>query len=810
MSAANALAAPTGRQLVDVVVELDAPPLARTGLSVGEVGSRGVLGRIHRAQAAFVRTLLARIPTADVHWRYRIVLDGLAVTLPAGRLAELRQLPGVLRVFPSARYGLLLDDSPEQIGAPSLWGPLLEHAGQGIKIAIVDDGIDPTHPLFAAGPLTMPSGFPRGDASFTNPKVIVARSFAPRRSGWKHASKPFDPIYSFHGMHVAGIAAGNPTTFTSTLSGQEINVSGVAPRAFIGNYKALTVPTESGFGLNGNSPELVAAIEAAVSDGMDVINLSIGEPALDPAQDVVALALDNATLAGVVVVVAAGNEHDLFGRGSIASPGSSALAITVGAVTGGPDEEAGLLAPFSSSGPTPVGLLPKPDVAAPGVEILSAAPGNALQLLSGTSMAAPHVAGAAALLLGLHPGWTPEQIKSALVQTGEPAFAASNRLVEASPARHGGGIVDLAEATDPRLFATPQSIGLGLLDVSSQSRLVTASIVLTDAGGGAGPWAVSVDEIELGAGVAFGTPASIDVPGTLTVSVDASVDAIEGVRSGYVVLERAGERRRIPYWLRVTRPRLPSVPARLLSGPGTFSGDNTGGTALVDRYRYPETPAVATARLAGPEQAFRIVLAQPAVNFGVAIIERVAGVRVEGRIVRDRDENLLQGLTALPYVGNPYLPSFLSPSPSIGVLHALAGEYTVVFDSPRLRDAGRFRFRVWIDDTTPPDARLVSRTAAGGRLLVRVSDRGAGVDPRGILFSLGGGELDRGRVVGPGLVALDVSGVRPGRYRLVLRVSDRQEAKNNENVASILPNTRTLTTAIRIPADRARNPLERR
>ena len=112
-------------------------------------------------------------------------------------------------------------------------------------------------------------------------------------------------------------------------------VSGVAPRAYIGNYKALTVPTDAGVGLDGNAAEIVAAIEAAVADGMNVINLSIGEPEVEPSRDLVALALDAAAAAGVVPVVAAGNDFDEFGRGSLASPGNAAQAITVAAVSSG-------------------------------------------------------------------------------------------------------------------------------------------------------------------------------------------------------------------------------------------------------------------------------------------------------------------------------------------------------------------------------------------------------------------------------------------------------------------------------------------
>ena len=95
-----------------------------------------------------------------------------------------------------------------------------------------------------------------------------------------------------------------------------VKVSGIAPRAYIGNYKALSVPTDANVGLDGNAPEIVAAIEAAVSDGMDVINLSLGEPEIEPSRDIVARALDAAAAAGVVPVVAAGNDFEEYGGGS--------------------------------------------------------------------------------------------------------------------------------------------------------------------------------------------------------------------------------------------------------------------------------------------------------------------------------------------------------------------------------------------------------------------------------------------------------------------------------------------------------------
>ena len=203
--------------------------------------------------------------------------------------------------------------------------------------------------------------------------MIVARAFAPAGTTWKYARLPFDPVQSGHGTHVAGIAAGNANT---TANGN-VKVSGIAPRAYIGNYKALSVPTDADVGLDGNAPELVAAIEAAVADGMDVINLSIGEPEIEPSRDLVALALDAAAAAGVVPVVAAGNDFDEFGRGSLSSPGTSEKAITVAAVTSS-SGSASSLADFSASGPTPLSLRLKPDVSAPGVSILSSVPNGAL------------------------------------------------------------------------------------------------------------------------------------------------------------------------------------------------------------------------------------------------------------------------------------------------------------------------------------------------------------------------------------------------------------------------------------------------
>ena len=378
-----------------------------------------------------------------MHWRYRIVANGVSVVLPSRDLPRLAGLPGVREVFAPTTYRALAGPDAVTIRARELPAADIPNAGAGIKIGIIDDGVDQRHPFFDPTGYAMPPGYPRGQAAYTTAKVIVARAFPPPGATWRHASKPFDPEQSSHGTHVAGIAAGNRDTLA-----EGARISGIAPRAYIGNYKALTVPTDADVGLDGNAPEIVAAIEAAVTDGMDVINLSIGEPEIEPSRDVVALALDAAAAAGVVPVVAAGNDFDDFGHGSLTSPGTSTRAITVGASTSG---TAPGIASFSSSGPTPVSLRLKPDVVAPGTSILSAEP-DGWATSSGTSMAAPHVSGAVALLLQRHPEWTPDQVKAALSVTARPVSVggvASRHDACRSGARRRRGRRHAARPSDP-------------------------------------------------------------------------------------------------------------------------------------------------------------------------------------------------------------------------------------------------------------------------------------------------------------------------------------------------------------------------
>jgi len=794
---ASALArtGPGANDLVEVVVTLDEPPLAaaapartlsargkRSQLNLRTPESRSYMRTLAAAQRSLQSRIATDVPGAQFGWQYSVVLNGFSVTLPRAEADRLASVPGVRKVWPSLRYRPLLDRSVKLIKAQALYAPPGSTTGQGMKIGIVDDGIEASHPFFNPAGYTMPSGFPKGVTSQTTAKVIVARAFPPPNATWRNAGKPFDTAFSEHGTHVAGIAAGNAGT---RVSGRIL--AGVAPGAYLGNYKVLTVPTVAGVGLNGNSPEIAKGIEMAVRDGMNVINLSLGEPEIEPSRDLVVQALAGAAAAGVIPVVAAGNDYAEFGGGSITSPGSAPRAITAAAVT--PDRRP-VLASFSSAGPTPVSLQLKPDVAAPGVEILSSVPvrEGSWAGFSGTSMASPHVAGAAALLKQRHPSWTVEQIKSALVQTGAPVENAGS----IQPVREGGGLIDLQKADAPLVFTSPTNLSFGLL---RRGAAVTRTVQLQDAGAGVTSWLVTVEQERADAGVAIGVPPAVTAPGTLPVTVTTTPKARRRELAGFVVLSRGSDRRRIPYWLRVSAPSLARKQPKALLRPGLHAATTRGASASVRTYRYPSDVAVegVTGTLAGPERVYRVRLRRPAVNFGVAVVWRAKGVRVEPRIVRAGDEDRLLGQTALPINLNPYLRQFRQPTPAAGAVRPSAGAYDVVFDGPSLGTAGAFRFRFWVNDTKPPRVGLLARTVDRGAVLrVSASDAGAGVDPRTVIAFVDRAQLTP--AFAGGVLRIPTGGLSRGRHRLELQVSDYQESRNMENATAILPNSAVLRT----------------
>ena len=788
---------------VEVIVTLAQPPLAdapqrvlagRIGrrLTVSSAASRTYVRQLDNAQGIVAGRILRAVPGARIRWRYHTVLNGMAVLVPRTQVARLARIRGVARVWPNTVYRAQLDRTPQLIGAPQVWGPTLATAGQGMKIAIIDEGIDQRHPFFDPTGFTYPPAFPKGNPAFTTPKVIVARSFPPPGATDPLETLPFANAdgQDDHGTIVAGVAAGD-----ANANAKGFRVSGIAPRAYLGNYKALAAPTP-GFGLDGNAPELAAAIEAAVNDGMNVINMSLGEPEIDPRRDPVVRALDAAADAGVVSAIAAGNSFSDFGNGTVESPANAPKAIAVAAATGGhSSQRPDRIAAWSSGGPTPYSFQLKPEVTAPGVGVLSSVPAaeGSWETNSGTSLAAPHVAGAAAVLMQRHPEWTGPEIKSALVTTGVPVRDARGR--EVPTIREGGGRIDLPAADVPLVFAQPCVLSFGLLRREASA---TRKVALTDAGGGSGAWRIGVRFQGSPAGVAVALPSSVDVPGSFAVRVRVRPAAAERDDTGFVVLTRAGVTRRIPFWFRIERPRLGLDPAHVLSRPGVFRGTTVGAAAHVTRYRYPDlTPTTfALARtLPGPEVVYRFRLRRTVANFGVAVLSRGPGVRIEPRVVRDGDENRLTGNPGLPVDLNPYRSSADTERLVVGAVLPSPGTYEVVFDSRANSRRGGFTFRFWINDTTPPTLRLRSVTRAAARLAVR--DGGAGVDPRSLRATIDG--RVRSVSFANGVAQVSLAGVARGAHALVFRASDYQETKNMEDVGPILPNTRTFKTSLRVP-----------
>ena len=195
-----ALPAAATRGAARVVVTIAQPPLAqaygdglgyrlgRRQLDVATRSSEAYLAKINAAQARAIAQLRRAIPEARISWRYRIVLDGFAVSLPATKLPRLLQLGFLRHVYPSLRYTLSLNKSPSLIGATQL-AAATGADGAGIKIGIVDDGIDQTNQFFNPSGFAYPAGFPKGNTSFTTAKVILARAFPGPGSGRRPACR---------------------------------------------------------------------------------------------------------------------------------------------------------------------------------------------------------------------------------------------------------------------------------------------------------------------------------------------------------------------------------------------------------------------------------------------------------------------------------------------------------------------------------------------------------------------------------------------------------------------------------------------
>lgn len=615
---------------------LEATSPAVTGerrLDVRSAASKAYLGaladlrdeRLADAAIAFGRPL-------EPMFVYDVAFNGVALEFTAAEAAAMAGRDGVVAVERDRLHTPQTDAGPRWIGADAIWNAAapIGNRGEGVVIGIIDSGINPTHPSFAArasdghlhvNPLGRQLGVCEATPTQCNTKLVGMHDFtlctgthAGTGCDDREANNGID--VNGHGSHVSGIAAGNPlsVTLTSGAGGSVTRqISGVAPRANLVLYKGCEKEETC------RGTWLLAAVNQATADGVDVINYSIGGEPRNPWQDSLALAMLTAREAGAVVVAAAGNDgpapgtvtstsnapwvisvanasHDravvnvledltggatpppgngtLVGVGNTAGVGpapivyagnfGSALCATgtdvdatppststnpwptpvfsgqivvcdrgtyarvikgqnvrnAGAagmvlVNGENDGElvsdshvlpathlgyddgvalkqwlstgtghrgrisgstfvsrpefGNVLSQGSGRGPVlPFGAM-KPNVTAPGTGIIAAGvTGSGLATMSGTSMASPHVAGAAALLRGAHPSWQPSDVETALSATADPV-AKDWDGTDAGIFDQGAGVVDLADAVKSGLsFPVTRSQFLDA-DIGSQS-----------------------------------------------------------------------------------------------------------------------------------------------------------------------------------------------------------------------------------------------------------------------------------------------------------------------------------------------------
>ncbi|MEV4759263.1 S8 family serine peptidase [Micromonospora sp. NPDC049559] len=459
-----------------------------------------------------------------------------AVTSATGG-GERKLRAGVDRIWLDGLRHPTLDVSVPLTGVPEAWQA--GWTGAGVKVGVIDTGVDQTHPDLAD-------------------RVAAAANFT---------ADPDVLDRVGHGTHVASTIAG-------TAAASQGRYKGMAPGATLYSAK---VCTEEG------CPEsaILAGMTWAAQQGVKVANMSLGGPDSPETDPIEAAVADLSHRYGVLFVVAAGNSG-AAGESTVDSPGSVAEALTVGAVT-----KTGELAEFSSRGPRTGDAGIKPDLTAPGVGIVAARSSTSdlwpddenprYASLNGTSMATPHVAGAAAILAQQHPDWGPDRIKSTLMAAARPNAAIG--VYE-----QGAGFLDVARAIRQPVTASPVSVAFERA-ATAQTRTVTYA----NSGSSAVTLAVSLDARDADGAAApaglFGlSAAAVTVPAggtaTVAVTVRAGADLPDRYFGGEVTAVGGDVRVQTPVALDVARHEL----ALTLVGPDGAgpSADQGWVTVLTD------------------------------------------------------------------------------------------------------------------------------------------------------------------------------------------------------------------------------------
>src|SRR6266513_1987758 len=568
----------------------------------------------YRAQLSALRNdykawLRANVPQAKVTAEFDISLNAVAVQLNGATLQQVAAAPQVRRAEYQGLYRPIGINDPDLgiIDAIQAWnaggGPA--NAGEGVKVAVVDTGIDITHPCFSDAGYAAQAQL--GDHQFTNNKVIAARVFNNKTPSRHYTPAPLQD----HGTHVAGTVGCNLDT-PATVQGAVIPylISGVAPRSLLGNYNVF--PDDV---LNARSEDILDALEAAYADGFDVANMSLGGGApvtnsgntsgaaagdfatvtanltaplavvfsaptvLSTACSVLAAGslagrialisrgtctfsakIRNAQAAGAAAVLVANNvAGDPVAMASDGTPNQPTVpaymvareagqvlklvdgsSTTIGATLAYfPTPNVDIMAGFSSQGPTDVDFRVKPDVVAPGVNVLSSIPAAfcatppCFAFFQGTSMATPHLAGSAAIVRQQHPGWSAAEVRSAIVNTGEQGVLKnfSTAAPETNVNVIGAGRENLDFAVHAVAALDPVSVSFGAVP-SGGGQTKTFAVALKNLSAGTLALDVSVTPGDSSVTYAVSPGVVTLLPGA-TTALTVTMAAVKGATPGH-------------------------------------------------------------------------------------------------------------------------------------------------------------------------------------------------------------------------------------------------------------------------------------
>ncbi|MFC9306553.1 S8 family serine peptidase [Streptomyces sp. NPDC057011] len=434
---------------------------------------------------------------------------------------------GLKKLWLDGKVRANLERSTKQVNATAAWAA--GYDGKGTKVAVLDTGTDLEHPDL---------------------KGRVARSK-------NFTDSDTDTDRQGHGTHTISTVGG---------SGAESGGAkkGVAPGAELLSGKVLD---DQGYGLDS---WIIAGMEWAVESKADVVSMSLGDPSQTACDDPLATAAERLSQQGPLFVIAAGNSGP--GNNTVSSPGCAPSVLTVGAV-----DRDDRTAAFSSRGPAGLRHTLKPEIAAPGVGISAAAWGGrgvyAYQSMSGTSMATPHVAGAAAIVRQRHPDWTAQQVKAALVGSADTAVPGDVRET-------GGGRLDVKAAVDTTVTGAPAVQGGAYNWPQDRSDRTSVDVPYTNTGGKPVTLNLAVEKVTGNDGSAVRSQVArldsrtVTVPAGATVKVPLALDPAAklersqyGDVTGRVVATAAGVRVSTPFSLYV-EPETVTLRVKLLDRAG--------------------------------------------------------------------------------------------------------------------------------------------------------------------------------------------------------------------------------------------------